>query len=108
MRQRIAEADELLQKPLALLGVEFEGIRGGHRLGAAVFACEAASLGHLPVDEHWILRKVMSHAAHVRSSACDDHCFPLPATAKRTPTSKVRLVSECAKGWNQGSGARGQ
>src|SRR5271157_2159395 len=77
VRQGIAKIHQLLQEELALLGIEFQRMRIGHGLGAAVFAGQAAGLGHLPVHQHRILGKVTSHAAHIRSSAGNHHDFPL-------------------------------
>src|ERR1700687_6039495 len=90
----IAEADYLAQKPLALFGVEFERMRRGHGLGAAVFAGQTAGLSHLPVNQHGIFREVLSRAAHGWSSAGDHHNVPPSAT----PTSKFRLSSKREKG----------
>ena len=70
---------ELIQESFALVGVEFQRMRFRHGLCAAMFAGQAACLGHLPVDQHWILGKVLSHAAHIWLVLGDPHDVPLSA-----------------------------
>ena len=81
VRQWIAEFQKLVEEFLALFGAEFQRIGVGHGLSATVFAGESASLGHFPVDEHWIFREVVRrHAANIWSIASDYHDVPLSAT----------------------------
>jgi hypothetical protein len=83
----IAKIEKLVKEALALFAVEFQGIRDGHGLGAAVLAGQTAGLGHLPVDKHGISRKIalwklLSHAAHGWSGARDNHDAPFRLTRK--------------------------
>ncbi len=78
MGEGIAESDQLLQEAPALLGRKLERIGIGHGFGAAVFACQAASLGHLPVHQQRIFGKITDQAAHVWSTASNCHDFVPP------------------------------
>src|ERR1051326_2010209 len=55
VRQRITKLEELANESLAFLGCQFEWMRTWHGFSPAMLAGQAASLGHLPVNEHWIV-----------------------------------------------------
>src|ERR1051325_9572686 len=90
-------------------------MRRGHRLSAAMLAGQAASLGHLPVDQHWISGKILGQTAHIWSSPRNHHDVSPPTTSFRAapqPSSGYFWGGEKAVIWitagSDGAGSRGQ
>jgi hypothetical protein len=64
-----------------------------HRLGAAVFASQAAGLRHFPIDQHRISGKIVSRLAHSSSGLRANHGVPLSTEVFAERVFSVALVT---------------
>ena len=74
MRHGGTEIGDLAEEGQAVFVAELIGVRGWHRFGAAVPACQRTSLGHLPINVHWrlgVVARLMSHIFRLRPNEGD-------------------------------------